>query len=173
VEGAVDDLVRAGGQLAVLGSGDPPLELAFRRAAQRHPGQVAVKIGFDETLAHVVMGGADVVLVPSQYEPCGLTQLYALRYGALPVVRRVGGLADTVVDASAANLESGSATGFVFDEFSVDGLRGALRRAVDLHADPQRWRGLQQQAMQQRFDWGDAAARYLALYAELRPRAAG
>lgn len=169
VESAVDELVQSGGQLAVLGSGDPPLEQAFLRAAQRHPGQVGVKIGFDEKLAHVLMGGADLVLVPSQYEPCGLTQLYALRYGTLPLVRRVGGLADTVVDATARNLDAGSATGFVFDEFSADGLRAALRRASGLYGDARRWRGMQQRAMQQRFDWREAAARYLALYAELGP----
>ena len=139
VEAVADELVSMGGQLAVLGAGDGPLEQAFVRAAERHPGQIAVIIGYDESLAHAIMAGADVILVPSRFEPCGLTQLYGLRYGALPVAHRVGGLADTVVDATAPNLEAGRATGFVFDEFTAQGLRGALRRAFELHAQPDAW----------------------------------
>src|SRR6185369_389361 len=115
---------------------------------------------------------ADVILVPSRFEPCGLTQLYGLRYGALPLVHKVGGLADSVVDASAENLQAGRATGFVFDEFNVQGLRGALRRAFELHAQPGSWVKMQQTAMQQRFDWREAAAQYAALYRALRPHAA-
>jgi starch synthase len=171
VAGVVDACVAAGGQLAVLGSGEAWLEQAFREAAQRHPGQVAVHLGFSETLAHQIIGGADTVLVPSQYEPCGLTQLYGLRYGTLPLVRRVGGLADTVVDATAQSLADGSATGFVFDEFSAPGLDAALQRALHLFAQPQRWAAMQQQAMRQRFAWADAAARYRSLYDEVQPLA--
>jgi starch synthase len=172
VAGVIDACVAAGGQFAVLGSGDAWLEQAFRDAAQRHPGQVAVHLGFSERIAHQIIGGADTVLVPSQYEPCGLTQLYGLRYGTLPVVRRVGGLADTVIDASPPQLEAGRATGFVFDGFTAEDLRSALSRAMALHADPARWRALQHTAMRQRFDWRDAAARYLSLYEEVRPIAA-
>ena len=169
VEAAVPELVRAGGQLAVLGAGDAPLEQAFVRAAARHPGQVAVQVGYDEPLAHAIMAGADVVLVPSRFEPCGLTQLYGLRYGALPLVHRVGGLADTVVDASPENLAAGSATGFAFDGFSEQALRGAVRRAFELHARPAVWTKVQQTAMRQRFDWCVAAGQYAALYRSLLP----
>jgi starch synthase len=169
VEAVANELVGMGGQLAVLGAGDAPLEQAYRDAAQRHPGRISVTIGYDEALAHAVIAGADVILVPSRFEPCGLTQLYGLRYGALPVVHRVGGLADTVVDATPQNLAAGHATGFVFDEFSTQALRGALRRAFELHAQPEAWTRVRQTAMRQRFDWSEAAGHYAALYRSLRP----
>jgi starch synthase len=172
VEALTDELVSMGAQLAVLGAGDIPLEQAFLRAAARHPGRIAVDIGYDESLAHAIMGGADVIMVPSRFEPCGLTQLYGLRYGALPLVHRVGGLADTVVDASAQNLEAGFATGFIFDEYTVQGLRTALHRALRLYAQPPAWARVQQIAMRQRFDWGEAAAQYTSLYRSLKPDAA-
>jgi starch synthase len=171
VEAVADELVGMGGQLAMLGAGDPPLEHAFRRTAGRHPGQVAMEIGYDEALAHAIMGGADVIMVPSRFEPCGLTQMYALRYGALPLVHRVGGLADTVVDATAQNVEAGRATGFGFEDFSAPQLRRALRRAFDLYAQPDVWTRVQQNAMKQRFDWHEAAARYAALYRSLKRQA--
>jgi starch synthase len=169
VETLADELVRMGGQLVVLGAGDPPLEQAFLRAAARHPGQIAVQIGYDETLAHAIMAGADMVLVPSRFEPCGLTQLYGLRYGALPLVHRVGGLADTVVDATPQNVADGIATGIAFDEFSVQGLRNSLRRAIDLYEQPGIWTRMQQTAMRKRFDWSGPAAEYAALYRSLKP----
>jgi len=171
VEAVSDELVQAGGQLAVLGAGDPSLEQAFLRAAARHPGQIAVEIGYDESLAHGIMAGADAILVPSRFEPCGLTQLYGLRYGALPVVHRVGGLADTVVDATRQNLQDETATGFVFDEFNTQALRAALRRVFDLHAQPKAWAKVQQTAMRRRFDWKEAAAQYVSLYRSLKPTA--
>ena len=111
---ALPALLGAGAQLAVLGSGDAELEAGFREAARAHPGRVAAYIGYDEAMAHRFIAGGDVLLAPSRFEPCGLTQLYALRYGTLPLVRRVGGLADTVVDANAQTLLSDSASGFVF-----------------------------------------------------------
>ncbi len=172
VEAVADELVDMGGQLAVLGAGDPPLEQAFRRAAARHPAQIAVQIGYDEPLAHSIMAAAEVILVPSRFEPCGLTQMYGLRYGALPLVHPVGGLADTVVDATPENLAAGRATGFVFKDFSTQGLRIALRRAFELHAQPEAWANVQRTAMRQRFDWGEAAAQYLAVYRSLKPHAA-
>ncbi|MEO8655180.1 MAG: glycogen synthase GlgA, partial [Ramlibacter sp.] len=171
VEAVADELVSMGGQLAVLGAGDGPLEQAFVRAAERHPDRIAVIIGYDEWLAHAIIAGADVILVPSRFEPCGLTQLYGLRYGALPVAHGVGGLADTVVDATAQNLEAGRATGFVFREFTAQALQGALRRAFELHAQPQAWASLQRTAMRLRFDWGESADRYVALYRSLKPGA--
>ncbi|WP_210542483.1 glycogen synthase GlgA [Rhodoferax sp. PAMC 29310] len=165
------DLVHRGGQLALLGQGDAVLEQAFIQAKALYPGQVGVQIGYDEATAHAVMAGADVILVPSAFEPCGLTQLYGLRYGTLPLVRGVGGLADTVADCSLENLDDGSATGFVFDELSAQGLSSALRRAFVLFARPAEWAQVQQQGMTLRFDWQSAAQKYLALYQALRPSA--
>ena len=173
VEALADDLVRAGGQLVVLGTGHAQLEQAFVRAASRHPSEISVEVGYDEPMAHVIFGGADVILVPSRFEPCGLTQLYGLRYGTVPVVHRVGGLADTVHDASPENLRRGTATGFTFNEFSVPALWHAITRALDLHANPQAWTTMQQTAMRQRFDWRDAAASYADLYRALKPASRG
>lgn len=163
----LDDLVARGGQLAVLGAGDRDIEQALGEGQQRHPGHVALRVGYDEALAHRLVAGADVILVPSQYEPCGLTQLYGLRYGTLPLVRAVGGLADTVTDCSLENLHDGSASGFVFHEFSAHGLLTALRRAFALHHRPADWQAVQRHAMAQRFDWGTAARAYLAVYAQV------
>ncbi len=109
--GALDGLVARGGRLAVLGSGDAALEDALPAAAARHPGRVGIVIGYDEALRHLMQGGADAILVPSRFEPCGLTQLYGLRYGCVPIVARVGGLADTVIDANEAAVAAGVATG--------------------------------------------------------------
>ena len=167
----LDDLVQRGGQLALLGQGDAALEQALVGAALKHPGQVAVRMGYDEATAHRVIAGADVIAVPSAFEPCGLTQLYALRYGTLPVVRRVGGLTDTVLDCSLENLEEGLATGFVFDELSPAGFSAALHRALSLYRRPAQWRLVQRQAMAQRFDWLTAAQHYQAIYQSLRPSA--
>lgn len=165
---AVDRLVALDAQLVVLGSGDRALEEAFRQAALRHPGQVAVRIGYDERLAHRIIAGADVILVPSRFEPCGLTQLYGLRYGTLPLVRRVGGLADTVVDATAAAMADGSATGFAFDAASTEALADTLQRAVTVWRKPTVWAGLCSAAMQASFSWDAAAARYHELYLQLQ-----
>ena len=163
------ELLRRGGQLAVLGQGDAVLEQALVEAAIQHPGQVAVKIGYDESSAHALIAGADVMLVPSAFEPCGLTQLYALRYGTLPLVRRVGGLADTVVDCTLENLDEGLATGFVFDDFSARGLLGAVRRAFALYRRPADWAQVQRRGMGLRFDWPSAAKHYQAIYQSLSP----
>ncbi|RZU02397.1 glycogen synthase GlgA [Rivibacter subsaxonicus] len=154
-------------QLAVLGSGDAGIEAALRAAAEAHPGRVAVRFGVDEALAHRLFAGSDVTLVPSRFEPCGLTQMYGLRYGSLPLVRRVGGLADTVVDSTLEDLADDRATGFVFDAFSAEALARALRRACVLFARPDEWRAVQQRGMQQRFGWDVAAARYAEVYREL------
>lgn len=158
------ELLARGGQLALLGSGEPRLEAAFQQAAAAHPQQVAVRIGYDEPYAHRIFAGTDVTLVPSLYEPCGLTQLYGLRYGSLPLVRRVGGLADTVVDSTLEDLAEGHATGIVFDRFDPADLGRALRRAFALHSRHADWRAVQRRAMAQRFGWDEAAARYVALY---------
>ncbi|CAD5366224.1 glycogen synthase [Rubrivivax sp. A210] len=158
------DLLQRGAQLVVLGSGDAALETALRAAATQHPEQVALRLGYDEALAHRIVAGADVIMVPSRFEPCGLTQLYGLAYGSLPLVRRVGGLADTVVDATLESLDDDLATGMVFDRFERADFVSALRRAIALYRRTADWRLVQARAMAQHFDWDAAAARYLALY---------
>jgi starch synthase len=157
----------AGGQLALLGSGDADLEHGFAAAAAAQPGAVGVHLGYDDGLAHLIFGGADIVLMPSRYEPCGLAQLYALRYGALPLVRRTGGLADTVVDADAVSLADGSATGFAFDEASAAALAAALGRARSLYPQRELWQRMMRRAMTRDFTWEAAARRYLELYRSL------
>jgi starch synthase len=169
---AVDAWVARGGQLVVLGSGDAALEDALRAAAARHPRRVALRQGYDEALSHRIFAGSDVTLVPSRFEPCGLTQMYALRYGSLPLVRRTGGLADTVVDCTLEDLADERATGFVFERFDVDDLQRALRRAFTLWSQPKSWRAVRQRAMAQRFGWATAAERYAALYEEAAAEAA-
>ena len=164
---ALPELLREGAQLAVLGSGDGDLEAGFRYAAAANPEQVAVHIGYDEEMSHRFMAGADTLLVPSRFEPCGLTQLYALRYGTLPLVRQVGGLADTVVDASADNLIAERATGFVFHEASRHALGARIREACALYRTHDAWQKIQRRAMVQDFSWDDSAAHYEALYAGL------
>lgn len=166
---ALPDLLREGGQLVVLGSGDGDLEAGFRYAASINPQNVAVHIGYNEDLSHRIMAGADVLAVPSRFEPCGLTQLYALRYGTLPLVRRVGGLADTVVDATADNLSAGRATGFSFDEPTALALGQRIREACALYRDTVAWAQVQRCAMAQDFSWDDSAVHYEALYRSLCP----
>ncbi len=166
---ALTGLVDRGGRLVLLGSGDGALEAGFAAAAQTHPGRVGVVLGYDEALSHLIMAGSDSIVVPSRFEPCGLTQLYALRYGALPVVRRTGGLADTVVDANAATLAAGSATGFAFDAETPAGLLTAIQRATALFRDQASWRRMVRQAMTRDFSWEAAARQYVALYRELVP----
>ncbi len=168
---ALPGVLRSGAQLMLQGTGEPALEAAFIAAAQQHPRQVAVRIGYDEAFAHRVIAGADVMLVPSRFEPCGLTQLYALRYGTLPLVRRVGGLADTVVDADATAVADGRATGFVFDAATASALEAAMQRAVALYKDGAAWSGVMGTAMAQDFSWDGAARRYLTLYRDLAPQA--
>lgn len=161
---ALSTLRDSGAQLALEGNGDPALEAAFAAAAAEHPGQIAVRLVYDEKLAHRMMAGADMLLVPSRFEPCGLTQLYALRYGTVPVVRHVGGLADTVVDASEAALQDGQATGFAFGPATSEALAGALLRAVAVYRQPALWTRLMQCGMAQNFSWAAAASQYMALY---------
>lgn len=164
---ALPALLAQGGQLAVLGSGDAALEAALRAAAEQHPGRVGVILGYDETLAHGIQAGADAVLVPSRFEPCGLTQLCALRYGAIPVVARTGGLADTVVDANEMALASRMGTGVVFSPHTVEALTHALDRTAALHGQPTAWRALQKRAMDTDVSWARPAAKYAALYHEV------
>lgn len=163
----IDELVAMGGRLALLGSGDPGLEHAFLAAAARHPGRIGVRIGYDEPLSHLLQGGADAILIPSRFEPCGLTQLYGLAYGCVPIVARTGGLADTIVDANVAALAAGVATGIQFDGVTRETLIHAVRRAFSLYADPLQWQGLQRRGMKADFSWGTSGAAYAALYRRL------
>ncbi|TCP93699.1 starch synthase [Sphingomonas sp. PP-CE-1A-559] len=165
--GALDELVALGGRLALLGSGDTELELAFLAAAERHPGRIGVRIGYDEPVSHLLQGGADAILIPSRFEPCGLTQLYGLAYGCIPVVARTGGLADTVIDANEAAIAAGVATGIQHDGVTPEALSHALRRTMALYARPDRWSMLQRNAMRADFSWDESGRRYADLYASL------
>ncbi|CAM3893915.1 glycogen synthase GlgA [Rahnella bruchi] len=164
---ALPDLLERGGQLALLGAGDAVLQQAFLAAAADNPGQVGVQLGYHEAFSHRIIGGADVIMVPSRFEPCGLTQLYGLKYGTLPLVRRTGGLADTVVDCALENLADGTASGFVFEEATGKSLGNAIRRAFVLWSRPKHWRHVQQHAMGIDFGWKVAAQEYLTLYNRL------
>ena len=164
---AADRLVALGGRLAVLGAGDAALEAAMRAAAARHPGRIGVQIGYDEKLSHLIQGGADAIVIPSRFEPCGLTQLYGLRYGCVPVVSRVGGLNDTVIDANYAAVEAGVPTGVQFAPVTALALADALARTTALYAEPRIWRKMQRRGMKADVSWTRSAARYAALYASL------
>ena len=151
-------------QLVLLGSGDKKMEAGFSELAHRFPGQIAVKLGFDEALAHRIEAGADSFLMPSRFEPCGLNQMYSLRYGTPPVVYKTGGLADTVVDTNEATLADASATGFVFESPTATAFLDAVHRALAHYRQPAAWRRLQQAGMNQSFDWHESAGHYLSLY---------
>jgi starch synthase len=164
---AADHLVGIGGRLALLGSGDAALESGFHAAAARHPGRIGVRIGYDEALSHRMLGGGDAILVPSRFEPCGLTQLYGLAYGCVPVVSRTGGLADTVIDANLAARVAGVATGVQFDGVRWQTLADALARTVQLYHQPGMWSSLQRTGMKADFSWGLSGQAYADLYRSL------
>lgn len=164
---ALPGLLEQGGQLVLLGAGDAELQQGFLAAAAEYPGQVGVQIGYHEAFSHRIIGGADVIMVPSRFEPCGLTQLYGLKYGTLPLVRRTGGLADTVNDSSLENLADGIASGFVFEDSNAWSLLRAIRRAFVLWSRPSLWRYVQRQAMGMDFSWQVAAVAYRDLYQRL------
>ena len=163
---ALPTLIAQGAQLLLQGTGDPALELAYARCAAEYAGRVGVLIGYDEDRAHRLIAAGDFIVVPSRFEPCGLTQLYGLRYGTLPVVRRVGGLADTVVDTHDATIRADTATGFTFDDATPQALADAMQRAITTLHTPALHRQIQQRAMAQDFSWAGPAQRYLALYAD-------
>ena len=158
---ALPALVQVGVQFAIQGTGEPALEAAFRMAEHAHPGRVAALIGYDEASAHRLIAGADVIALPSRFEPCGLTQMYGLRYGTLPLVRRVGGLADTVADGDAA-----SQTGFVFDAATPAAFEAVVRRALALKSDRNGWQAVMARGMALDLSWGRLALQYLDLYAQ-------
>jgi starch synthase len=164
---ALPRIIARGGQLALLGSGDPLLEGGFTAAAASRPDSIACILGYDEKLAHLIQAGADFIVVPSRFEPCGLTQLCALRYGAPPIVARVGGLADTVIDANEAATAAGVATGIQFYPPAVDSLTYALNRALDITRDPAMLRRLRLNGMRSDVSWRGPAKRYAALYRDV------
>ncbi len=164
---ALDHLVGTGARLALLGSGDKALEAGFVAAAGRHPGRIGVRIGYDEALSHQLQGGGDAILVPSRFEPCGLTQLYGLAYGCVPVVSRTGGLADTVVDANPAALAAGAATGVQFNAVTHEALCDAIDRTVALYRNGALWQAIQRAGMKSDFSWGRSGKAYADLYANL------
>lgn len=151
-----------GGATVILGAGDPALERAFQAAAK--PGELGLFLGYDEALAHLIYAGADALLIPSRFEPCGLTQLCAMRYGCLPVVTRVGGLADTVIDANEAALAAGAATGFQMTASDTASLDRTLGRVAELWRDRAAWDGMQGNAMKAEVGWARSAARYADLF---------
>jgi starch synthase len=166
----LDSLIETGARVAVVGTGEAGIENAFRAAATRHKGRVGLVTAYDEQLSHLVQGGADTMLVPSRFEPCGLTQLYGLRYGCVPLVARVGGLADTVIDANDAGLAAGVATGIQF--IPVDGLTlsHALARTDALYKQPPVWRKIQERGMAADVSWKRSAAAYANLYKSMMPK---
>jgi starch synthase len=159
---AIPAMIAAGAQFALLGEGDPALEIALKALERQYPRRIAVNIGYEEPLAHRLQASADILLAPARFEPCGLTQLYAQRYGAVPIVRRTGGLADTVRDAELAG-----ATGFVFEDATSPGLMGAVARALALYREPLAWRRLQIKSMTENFGWDASAQQYVALYHQI------
>ncbi len=163
----VPELLQRPMQLVLLGTGQPALEAALREASRRHPTKIGARIGYSEELSHLLEAGSDAFLMPSRFEPCGLNQLYSLRYGTPPVVRRTGGLADSVVDATGPNIKNGTATGFVFDKAEPADLLRAIDRALNLYAQRRIWKQLIDHGMHQDFSWNRSAEAYLGLYAKV------
>jgi starch synthase len=164
---SLPSLLTSASQLTLLGAGEASLQDAFSTAALSHPGRIGVRLGYDETLAHLIQGGADLIAVPSRFEPCGLTQLCGLRYGAVPFVARTGGLADTVIDANEMALAAGSATGFLFSPGSVEALTATFRRATHIWRDSDTWNRMQRSGMNSDVSWRRPARHYAALYRAL------
>lgn len=165
---ALPGILDRGAHFVMLGSGDPALESRYRDLANRYPDRVGVQFGFDESLAHHIQAGADATLVPSRFEPCGLTQLCAMRYGTLPIVSKTGGLADTVIDANDAAIAAGCATGFQFAPVTVEKLSDALDRATALFADKAAWKRVVLNAMKHPIGWDRSALRMAEIYKVLK-----
>ena len=163
----LDWLVGSGARLALIGTGEEAIETAIKAAAQRHPGRIGVVTAYDEALSHLVQGGCDTMLVPSRFEPCGLTQLYGLRYGCVPVVARTGGLADTIIDANDAALAAGVATGIQFSPVDGVSLQNALVRTANLYSKKATWKSIQARGMGTEVSWNHSATAYADLYKSL------
>jgi starch synthase len=163
----IDEILAAGGRLAILGSGESGIEATLQGAAAHNRGRIGMVLGYDEKLSHLMQAGSDIILVPSRFEPCGLTQLYALRYGCVPLVARTGGLADTIIDANEAALAAGVATGIQFAPVTSEALRRAIRRTLRLYSDQRLWSQLQKQGMKSDVSWDRSGATYADLYQRL------
>jgi starch synthase len=164
-----EEIAALGGRLIVLGKGEEHIETALLAIAGRHPDRIGVRVGYDEATAHLIHGGSDVIIQPSRFEPCGLTQLYALRYGAVPVVSRTGGLSETIIDANDAAISARVATGFQFHPATAENLRLSIHRAFAAYQEPKKWARLQNQGMKADFSWERSAEQYAALYTQLLP----
>ena len=173
VSAVIEQVLEMGAQLTLLGTGDPVYHTRFRAIGDRYRGRAAVTLGFDDALAHRIEAGADIFLMPSRYEPSGLNQLYSLRYGTVPVVRKTGGLADTIEDATPDALTRGVANGFVFETYAPAALLDAITRALAAFRTPEVWRRIQNTGMRQDFSWGRSAARYVAAYRRVLTAQAG
>jgi starch synthase len=161
---SVDRITAQGAQLALIGNGESEIESSFVSVAHRHPGRVAVRIGYQEPIAHRLFAGADIVLAPARFEPCGLTPIYGMRYGTLPVVRRTGGMADAVVPANQQTTREGTATGFAFERATGEDMLASIAEALATYKDAGRWRRMQLQAMHRESGWMNSARQYLFLY---------
>jgi starch synthase len=168
---ALPELTNHAVQFAVLGRGDPRYHDLLSEAEARHAGQFGVLLDYDDAAAHQIEAGADMFLMPSRFEPCGLNQLYSLMYGTIPVVRATGGLADTVTDYTEEGLESGAATGFVFRDYGAAALTQAVVRALDLYRHKEAWQRLMANGMRQDWSWRRSAAEYRDVYARAREKA--
>jgi starch synthase len=167
---ALDALIQMPLQLVLLGQGEPAHEARLHDAARSHRGRITVHVGFDDRLAHEIEAGCDFYLMPSRYEPCGLNQMYSMRYGTVPIVRRTGGLADTVIDWDP---RTGSGTGFVFEPYAADALLDAVRRALAAYGDATQMRRLIDAGMQADFSWANSTRRYLEVYGNALQRRRG
>jgi starch synthase len=154
-------------QFVLLGSGDKGFEKQLQNLADLYPDKIAITIGYDESLAHLIEAGADIFLMPSRFEPCGLNQMYSQRYGTIPIVRKTGGLADTVTDALPETLAKQTASGIVFGEASSGALLEAIKRTLILYNSADTWKKMQVNAMEKDFSWQRSAEQYLALYENL------
>ncbi len=163
----ISDLIREGAQVAILGNGDKHTEHQLREIAAEFPQQISVTLGYDESLAHQIEAGVDLFLMPSRFEPCGLTQMYSMHYGTIPIVRKTGGLADTVTNVSPSNIDNGTATGFVFELESPDVLLQTALQAMLLYRNREMWQQLQRHGMLKDFSWKHSAEEYLKLYNKL------
>jgi len=164
LEHSVGDILNSEAQLCVLGSGEAHWEHFFENLAQMHPQQVAATIGFDDKLAHQIEAGADIFLMPSRFEPCGLNQMYSLLYGTVPIVRSVGGLADSVVNATEDNLANGTATGFQFSDYTHLALSEQIHRALEIYRDAPKWQQIMSTGMRQDWSWSRSAQTYARVY---------
>ncbi|HLD36526.1 MAG TPA: glycogen synthase GlgA [Planctomycetota bacterium] len=162
-----DEIIKTGCQFVLLGTGEEKYHQLFREIARKYPTQVSANIAFDNSLAHLITAGADMFLMPSRYEPCGLNQLYALKYGTIPIVHETGGLADSINNYTPAGLKAGTASGFSFKNYSAGEMMSCIKSALALYEDKKSWKQLMKNAMQQDFSWEHSGKEYIALYRKL------